>query len=142
MSVIFNLECSEHKEGSVGPLIVPLAFNYLCAPFRAPILSPPSTPTHLPYYYHVQYHLKSCSNSLNLGWLKVIHPHNYNTTGCCNFNFFTKIHQEAIIQLLLKIAISLIVVLRVEAVLFLNPVTYVQSASLSLIVGFYYCSLK
>ena len=62
MSVIFNLECCEHKKGPVGPQTGPLAFNCLRIPFCTPILSPPST--HHPYYYHLQYHYrheKSCS---------------------------------------------------------------------------------
>ena len=62
MSVIFNLECCEHKKGPVGPQTGPLAFNCLRIPFFTPILSPPST-QHL-YYCHVQYyylHKKSCS---------------------------------------------------------------------------------
>ena len=73
MSVIFNLECCEHKKGPVGTQTGPLAFNYLRIPFCTPILSPPTTP----YHYHLQYHYcheKSCSKSLNFGRLKVIHP--------------------------------------------------------------------
>ena len=44
MSVIFYLECCEHKKGPVGPQTGPLAFNYLRIPFCTPILSPPTTP--------------------------------------------------------------------------------------------------
>jgi len=69
MSVIFNLECCEHKKGPVGLQTGPLAFN--CITFCTPILSPPST--HHPYYYHVQYHYrheKAAQNSLNFGCLK------------------------------------------------------------------------
>jgi len=43
-------------------------------------INPPSSPTHHPYYYHLQYHNrheKAAQNSLNFGCLKVIHPHNY-----------------------------------------------------------------
>jgi len=54
MSVIFNLECCEHKKGLVGTQTGPLAFNYLRIPFCTPILSPPSTPTHHPYYVYVE----------------------------------------------------------------------------------------
>ena len=69
MSVIFNLECCEHRKGPVGPQTGPLAFNCLHIPFCTPILSPASSPTHHPYYYHpyyyhLQYHYrheKSCS---------------------------------------------------------------------------------
>ena len=39
MSVIFNLECCEHKKGSVGPQTGPLAFNCLHIPFCTPILN-------------------------------------------------------------------------------------------------------
>ena len=77
MSVIFNLECCEHKKGTqTGPL----AFNYLRIPFCTPILSPASTPTHHPYYYHLHYHYchkKSCSKQLEFRVFEVIHPHNY-----------------------------------------------------------------
>ena len=79
-SVIFTLECCEHKKGPVGTQTRPRAFNYLRIPFCTPILSPTSTPTHHPYYYHLQYHYchkKAAQNSLNFGCLKVIHPHNY-----------------------------------------------------------------
>ena len=70
MSVIFNLECWEHKKGPVGPQTGPLAFNYLRIPFCTPILSPPSSPHPPPLLlpplllYHLQYHYrheKSCS---------------------------------------------------------------------------------
>ena len=44
MSVIFNLECCEHKKGPVGPQTGTLAFNCLCILFCTPILSLPSTP--------------------------------------------------------------------------------------------------
>ena len=56
MSVIFNLECCEHKKGPVGPQTGPLAFNCLRIPFCTPTLSlysyvkhtlhpdPPTTP--------------------------------------------------------------------------------------------------
>ena len=44
ISVIFNLECFEHKEGPVRPQTGPLAFNCLHIPFCTPILSPPTTP--------------------------------------------------------------------------------------------------
>ena len=44
ISVIFNLECCEHKEGPVGPQTGPLTFNCLHIPFCTPILSPPTTP--------------------------------------------------------------------------------------------------
>jgi len=37
MSVIFNLECCEHKEGPVGPQTGHMAFNYLRIPFCTPI---------------------------------------------------------------------------------------------------------
>ena len=47
VSVIFNLECCEHKKGSLGPQTGSLAFNCLHIPFCTPILSPPST-THPP----------------------------------------------------------------------------------------------
>ena len=43
MSVIFNLECCEHKKGPVAPQTGPLAFNCLHIPFCTPILSPPSS---------------------------------------------------------------------------------------------------
>jgi len=45
---------------------------------------------------------KAAQNSSCFGCLKVIHSHNYS----CNFHLFSIIHQEAIIQLLLEIAIS------------------------------------
>ena len=45
MSVIFNLECCEHKEGPVGPQTGPMAFNCLYIPFCTPILSPPPPTT-------------------------------------------------------------------------------------------------
>ena len=76
MSVIFNLECCEHKKGPVGPQTVPLAFNCLHIPFCTPIFSSPSTPTHHPYYYHVQYHYHHEISCLNFECLKVIHPQN------------------------------------------------------------------
>ena len=44
MSVIFNLECCEHKKGPVGPQTGPLAFNCLRIPFCTPILRPPPLP--------------------------------------------------------------------------------------------------
>ena len=44
MSVIFNLECCEHRKGPVGPQTGPLAFNCLRIPFCTPLLSPPSSP--------------------------------------------------------------------------------------------------
>ena len=65
MSVIFYLECCEHKKGPIWPQTRPLAFNCLRIPFCTPILSPPSS--HHPYYYHLQYHYhheKSCSKQL------------------------------------------------------------------------------
>ena len=76
MSVIFNLECCEHKKGPVGPLTGPLTFNCLCIPFCTPILSPPTTPiTNTCNIITVT--KKAAQNSFNFGWLKVIHPHNY-----------------------------------------------------------------
>ena len=79
MSVIFNLECCEHKKGPVGPQTGPMTFNCLRITFCTPLLSPPST--HHPYYYHVQYHYhheKSCSKQLEFRvFVKVINPHNY-----------------------------------------------------------------
>ena len=74
MSVIFNLECCEHKKGPVGPQTGPLAFNCLCIPFCTPILSPP--PTHHPHYYHMQYHYHHEKSCLNFRCLKIIHLHN------------------------------------------------------------------
>ena len=64
MSVIFNLECCEHKEGPVGPQTGPLALNCLHIPFSTPTYI---KLTHHPYYYHLQYHYrheKSCSKQL------------------------------------------------------------------------------
>ena len=69
MSVIFNLECCEHKKGPVGPQTGPLAFNCLRIPFCTPILSPPSSPTHHPYYYHLQYHYRHKKKQLKTAWI-------------------------------------------------------------------------
>ena len=44
MSVIFNLECWDHKKGPVGPQTGPLALNCLRIPFCTLIFSPPSSP--------------------------------------------------------------------------------------------------
>jgi len=46
---IFDLESFEHKEDPVRSQMKALAFNRLCTPFYAPILSPAP----LFYYYHV-----------------------------------------------------------------------------------------
>ena len=82
MSVIFNLECCEHKKGTVGPQTGTLAFICLCIPFCTPILSTPSSP-HPPLLLPrttcniITVTKKAAQNSLNFGCLKVIHPHNY-----------------------------------------------------------------
>jgi len=57
--VIFSLECYEHKEGSVRPSN---GFSGLQLSLYSMLIS---TPTHFPYYYHMQYHYphkKSCWN--------------------------------------------------------------------------------
>ena len=82
MSVIFNLECCEHKKCPVGPQTGPLAFNCLRIPFCTPILSSPSTrsPPTTPItttYNIITVTKKAAQNSLNFGRLKVIYPHNY-----------------------------------------------------------------
>ena len=81
MSVIFNLECYEHKKGPVGPQTGPLAFNCLRIPFCTPILSPPPTPPPppllLPRAISLLSRKKAAENSLNFGYLKFIHSHNY-----------------------------------------------------------------
>jgi len=68
MSVTFNLECCEHKEGPVGPLTGPLAVNCLCIPFCAPILN--STPNPPPLLLLPAISLpsrkKAAQNSFNL----------------------------------------------------------------------------
>ena len=69
LSVIFNLECCEHKKGPVGPQTGLLAFNCLHIPFCTPILSPPSTPTYHPYYYHLQYHYRHKKKLLKTAWI-------------------------------------------------------------------------
>ena len=82
MSVIFNLECCEHKKRPVGPQTGPLAFNCLCIPFCTPILSPsssphPPTPPITTTCHIITVTKKNAQNSLNFGCLKVIPPHNY-----------------------------------------------------------------
>jgi len=125
MSFIFSSEWCEHKESKVWPWMGLLAFNRLHIPFYAPILSPPSTwppfPTHHPYYYHIQYHYqheKAAQTAQILSvWKLFTHKITANeyTSTCCKFHFFSIIHQEAIIQILLKIVISPSISLCVEA---------------------------
>ena len=76
MSVIFNLECCEHKKGPVEPQTGPLAFNCLRIPFYSPILIPSSTPITTTCNI-ITIMKKAAQNSLNFRCLKVIHPHNY-----------------------------------------------------------------
>ena len=81
MSVVFNLECCEHRKGPVGPQTGPLAFNCLRIPFHTPILSPYSyiEPTLLPppttpittTCNIITVTKKAVQNSLNFGCLKL-----------------------------------------------------------------------
>ena len=66
MSVIFNLECCEHKKGPVGPQTGPLAFICLHIPFCTPILRPPSTPITTTCNI-ITVTKKAAQNSLNFG---------------------------------------------------------------------------
>ena len=82
MSVIFNLECCEHKKGPVGSPNWTSGFQLssysILYSYIKPTLLPPPTTTPITTTCNIiTVTKKAAQNSLNFGCLKVIHPHNY-----------------------------------------------------------------